>query len=279
MADEPAEQEQGCSRRALLRCGAAAACAPALAQLAGCAPFVNDPLSLDLPAPQNDIVSVPLTRVPELLTSGGSLILRPDALDAQGRPTALLVANSTTQGLLAFNAYCPHAGCEVAWDDKNTQVVCPCHLSRFAADGTVLHPPAQDNLQPYPVKIQRPTQTLSVDLGGQGGVFPDAKGGTVTFTVQDVPALQKPAGSATGYSRGVLYPLLVIRTGPTTLEAFDARCTHLGCAVYGAQQLLICKCHGSLFTLDGSVKLGPAQKPLRRLASTFDGTTVVVKLA
>jgi Rieske Fe-S protein len=60
--------------------------------------------------------------------------------------------------------------------------------------------------------------------------------------------------------------------------AFNARCPHLGCAVQGAKQLFICPCHGSLFGLDGSVKLGPATQPLIALPVTFDGTQVVVKV-
>jgi len=279
----PLDAPGSCSRRALLRCGAAAACAPALAQLAGCAPHISEAHSIDLPAPVGTGVTGPRSRVPEMLTLGSSLILRPDVLDDQGRPAAILAVKSSkipdNGGLLAFNAYCPHAGCEVAWDDANTQVVCPCHLSRFAADGTVLHPPALDNLEPYVIKIQGSAQTLTVDMGGLGGIFPAAVGGVVTFTLQDLPALAKPGGSATGHAAGVKFPLLVIRTGANTVQAFDARCPHLGCAVYGAQQLLICKCHGSLFTLDGSVKLGPAQRPLKALPVTFDGTTAVVRTA
>ena len=66
----------GCSRRALLRCGAAAACAPALAQLGGCAPRIDLPLSIDLPAPVDNIASVPVSRIPELIEHGAELIRR-----------------------------------------------------------------------------------------------------------------------------------------------------------------------------------------------------------
>ncbi len=270
----------GCGRRALMKCGAAAACAPALAQLAGCAPHEGTPITVDVGAPANGIVTVPLTRVPELLVAGGSLLLRAELDDNLGRPVTILAVNSTTQGLLAYDAYCPHAGCELTWDDGKTQVVCPCHQSRFSADGAVLRAPAQEDLQPHPIKIQRVTQQLSVDLGGAGGIFPAAAAdGTVTFTLDLLPALQKVGGSATGGAKGVAFPLLVVRTAASGVAAFDARCTHLGCAVYGAQSLLICKCHGSLFQLDGTVKLGPATAPLRPLRSTFDGTTIVVHTA
>jgi cytochrome b6-f complex iron-sulfur subunit len=273
---QPGQRPAGCSRRALLQCGAAVCALPALVPLAGCAPRIDLPTAIALDAPVDDIATVALSRVPELLAPGGSLILHPEGLDADGRPISVLVVNSTTQGLLAWDAYCPHAGCEVAWDDGPSEVVCPCHLSRFAVDGTVKNPPAQENLRAYPVKLQRSNQVLSVDLNGSGDLFPAAVSGVVSFTLAQLPALATVGGSVTSYSRGVVHPLLVFRTGANTIEAFDARCPHLGCSVYGAGQVLICKCHGSLFGLDGSVKLGPATQPLKEFAVAFDGTNVAV---
>ena len=100
----------------------------------------------------------------------------------------------------------------------------------------------------------------------------------MTFTVQQLPALAQVGGSVTGHAAGVPFPLVVLRASASQMLAFDARCPHLGCAVRGAQQLFICPCHGSLFNLDGSVKLGPATGPLTALQVTFDGTQVVVRV-
>ncbi len=279
----------GCSRRALLRCGAAAACAPVLTQLGACAPRIDLPISIDLPAPVDNIATVPVSRVPELMTPGGSLLLRPAGQDALGRPLALLVvhassdavnqAESNPSGLYAYDAYCPHAGCEVTWDDGPTQVVCPCHLSRFAIDGSVLHPPAVEPLDTFPVKLDTVTQTLSIDLSGAGGIFPPVVAGQVSFEVSLIPALQTVGGSATGRSAGVSYPLLVMRTAETQMLAFDARCPHLGCSVEGATTFIICPCHGSVFELNGAVAAGPAVSPLTELEVQFDGTHVVVNIA
>jgi Rieske Fe-S protein len=136
--------------------------------------------------------------------------------------------------------------------------------------------PALSDLDSYPAKLSPDGQTLIVDLSGSAGVFPAAAGGKVSFTVQQLPALAKIGGSVTGHSAGVPFPLVVLRASASQMLAFDARCPHLGCAVSGAQQLLICPCHGSLFDLDGAVKLGPAEQSLTKLQVTFDGTTVVV---
>jgi len=267
------------ARRALLRCGMGAACAPALARLAGCAPRIDEPIAIEVGAPANNLVTVPAPRVPELMRPGGAVLLHPDGVDSVGRPLSILVANTSSQGLRAWNAWCPHAGCEVAWEDGADAVVCPCHLSRFSVDGTVTHPPAQQDLDSYSARLSSDGRTLIVDLSGSAGVFPAAQNGKVTFTVAQLPALAQAGGSVTGHAQGVPFPLLVLRATASQMLAFDARCPHLGCAVLGATNLIICPCHGSLFQLDGSVKLGPATRPLAALPVTFDGTTVVVKVA
>jgi Rieske Fe-S protein len=50
------------------------------------------------------------------------------------------------------------------------------------------------------------------------------------------------------------------------LRAFEARCTHLGCAITKTEgRVLVCQCHGSRFDLNGHPVQGPARKPLREL--------------
>lgn len=62
----------------------------------------------------------------------------------------------------------------------------------------------------------------------------------------------------------------------TGLTAIDDICTHAGCSVELSNKELSCPCHGSIFTVEGKVINGPAQRPLKSyLASDIDGNIVI----
>lgn len=46
----------------------------------------------------------------------------------------------------AFSAVCPHMGCEVQWSDTENTWDCPCHDSKFEADGRLKKGPAKRGL-------------------------------------------------------------------------------------------------------------------------------------
>lgn len=58
--------------------------------------------------------------------------------------------------------------------------------------------------------------------------------------------------------------------------AISTVCTHLGCIVKPTAEGFECPCHGSRFTVDGSVTRGPAPQPLRWLKVSASGNQWVV---
>lgn len=70
----------------------------------------------------------------------------------------------------------------------------------------------------------------------------------------------------------------VVVTQPAAGEfkAFSATCTHRGCAVKSvADGVINCPCHNSNFSItDGSVKSGPATKPLPEMKITVEGDSI-----
>jgi Rieske Fe-S protein len=70
----------------------------------------------------------------------------------------------------------------------------------------------------------------------------------------------------------------VVVTQPTAgqFKAFSSKCTHQGCAVKDISNGIIhCPCHGSEYSvMDGSVKGGPAPKPLPPKQITVVGDSI-----
>jgi Rieske Fe-S protein len=72
----------------------------------------------------------------------------------------------------------------------------------------------------------------------------------------------------------------VVVTQPAAgqFKAFTALCTHAGCTVGSVSNGTInCPCHGSMFSIsDGSVKGGPAPRPLAAKQVNVSGSSITV---
>ena len=63
---------------------------------------------------------------------------------------SILVDRPSANNFVALSAICTHQGCTVSsYDSGSSQFVCPCHGSKFDANGKVVQGPANSNLQIY----------------------------------------------------------------------------------------------------------------------------------
>lgn len=65
----------------------------------------------------------------------------------------LAVSRDEAGTLHAVSAVCTHLGCIVVWNNAEKSWDCPCHASRFAADGKVVHSPAVKDLKQVPLPV------------------------------------------------------------------------------------------------------------------------------
>ena len=142
----PSTCGHGClSRRSVLLAGAAAVGAGML--VAGCAtPDTSGSTgtSADKPAGTSvgDASDVPV---------GSARIF-----DAVG----VVVTQATAGNYAAFSTTCPHQGCALS-TVEGSSIVCPCHGSTFALDGSVVRGPAQTGLESRPIRVSDGRITLA----------------------------------------------------------------------------------------------------------------------
>ena len=79
------------------------------------------------------------------------------ALDAEKsildkKADVIVVRDPASNNLAAFSPICTHTGCTVDWDSEAKEFACPCHGSKFAADGEVTSGPAKKPLAPHAIK-------------------------------------------------------------------------------------------------------------------------------
>jgi cytochrome b6-f complex iron-sulfur subunit len=107
-------------------------------------------------------------------------------------------------------------------------------------------------------------------IGGLGMAVPAAlylwparATGPGQSTVKAGPLDAIPVGGAKLIQAGG-QPIILVRSGPDTVSALSAICTHLGCVVQWDhdRNLISCPCHGGEFSREGLVLAGPPPRPL-----------------
>ncbi len=71
-----------------------------------------------------------------------------------GEPTYLTVTEAGRLDALGIVDNCTHLGCTFPWNGIDQQFQCPCHGSRFAADGSVQRGPADRPLKLVRVHVE-----------------------------------------------------------------------------------------------------------------------------
>jgi Rieske Fe-S protein len=107
--------------------------------------------------------------------------------------------------------------------------------------------------------------TTTGGSGGSGG-----SGGTPLGKTSDIPV----GGGMVFADKKVV----VTQPAAGTFKGFGTTCTHLGCQVDKvANGLIECPCHGSRYSVvDGSVKAGPAPRPLTAEKISVSGGQVML---
>ncbi|WP_415947186.1 Rieske (2Fe-2S) protein [Streptomyces sp. KLOTTS4A1] len=131
------------------------------------------------------------------------------------------------------------------------------------------------------------------DSGGDGGAYSSQTDGP-TGTTSGEPtdeASEQPTESGAGGGEeiartseipeggGAVFKdegVVVVQPTAGDFKAYTSTCTHQGCTVRDvADGTINCPCHGSKFSIeDGSVKGGPAQRPLPAKEITVEGESI-----
>ena len=107
-------------------------------------------------APEATSVVIALAAHPGLREPGG--FVRVSARDGDLR---IILLRRPDRTLVALSMRCTHWGCDVDWKQGGGEFECPCHGSRFDADGKVLEGPADEPLARFDVTESADIVTLA----------------------------------------------------------------------------------------------------------------------
>jgi cytochrome b6-f complex iron-sulfur subunit len=267
------------SRRGFLRGLAGAGVGAAATGLGGCAPDISPAPVADAEKDDEGRVFLAVDRYPDLSREGGAITLRVPG------EQPVLVMHPGGDEYAVVSSTCTHSACPLGFQDG--EAICPCHLSRFALDGTVTHPPARAPLKAYNSRFDASSRELIINFAAGEEGFPSVVNGKLFLPFSRFPQLQTVGGVVQGTPSGYGRLLFVFALEGGTYSAVDGLCTHQQCAVgYDAPANdLHCACHNSRFTKTGDVTRGPDPSgaitinPLRKFTVTSDASGVTVSIA
>jgi cytochrome b6-f complex iron-sulfur subunit len=105
----------------------------------------------------------------------------------------------------------------------------------------------------------------------------------ISFQSEESPSSQYDLGLATDYPIGSRTPVssaqAIVIHSEQGFSALSLVCPHLGCTVNVTSDGFACPCHGSRFLLDGSLRNGPASRPMAalRVEVNADGHLILNK--
>lgn len=128
----------------------------------------------DIPMGGPPVVAWAMEQVGNLVRKGSRLnkvlLLRLDPATLVG-----VTKERAADGVVAYSAICPHAGCEVdAWVDDQKILECSCHYSRYNPrnGAVVLDGPAPRALPALPLKIVDGNLAVAKPFTARVGVLP-----------------------------------------------------------------------------------------------------------
>ena len=102
-------------------------------------------------------------------------------------------------------------------------------------------------------------------------------GGVAHLSFMTFPSLANPGGAVTVDVPGY-FPMVVVRTDPTSAVALSATCTHAFCLMAFDGTDVRCPCHDARFGLDGSVLFGPTSIPIPTYTATVGPEGIDVQI-
>jgi len=260
------------SRRGFLRGVAGVGAGAAATGLAGCAPNIEPAPVANAEKDPDGRVRLLVKRYPDLEREGGAITLR-----VPGEQN-LLVTHPGENQYAVVSSTCTHSGCPLAFEQG--EIVCPCHLSRFALDGKVTNPPAKAPLVAFVARFDADTGVLLIDFAAGDVDFPAVVDGKIFFPFSRYPELRTAGRVVQGVPEGYGKLIFVFALEDGSYSAVDSICTHQRCPVEyrETQDDLFCFCHESRFTKTGEVQSGPALQNgnLKKFTVTSDATGVTV---